>query len=302
MDELQQILMAAAVLIVVIVIFLIFFKDRVKNIKFSNRFGEFSVELDSKLDSKSIRNEFERQGMHIIYVDDNQSESQRAMREAIISNFIRLEEIIRYLAKSQHVEIPGQHSPLELLDILTSKEKDILPNNWKQPIRELYNFGKEVQVQTNAKIPAEYGKYYVALVSSLVDYIRNMIGGGKTPAVPEPVSRRTQIGGPGFLSPTAEKPSAVLYAISGSIQGRRFPIDKSMFRIGENSRNDLTIPDDTFVSGNHAYIRYDNGNLNLFDDQSTNGTFLNNKRLTAQPYSLRVGDEIKIGGCVFKVE
>ncbi len=298
MDESQQILIAAGVLIVVIIIFLIFFKDRVKKFRFSNRFGVFDIELDSKLDHKSIRNEFERQeGVHVIYVENKQSESRRAVREAVISSFIRLEEIIRSLAKNQHVEISGQHSPLELLDILTSEEKDILPRNWRQPIRDLYDFGKEVQDQPNAKVSAEYGKYYVALISSLVDYIRNKIVGVEKPKI----SKRTQIGGPGFSPPTSNRPTAHLKAVKGPIQGGPWPINKLTFRIGRNERNDLIIPDDS-VSAEHAYISYDNGNLNLVDNKSTNGTLLNKKRLDTQPHSLQVEDQIKIGGCIFEVK
>ena len=295
MDDIQQILIVVAALIVIIVVFWLF-KDRITGIKISNSLGEFNIQLGP------IRNKLEQHGIHVDSVGNERSDIPE--RDAVISSFAVLNEVIFSLARNKNLKIPPHYTTLNVLNVLIAEK--ILPVEWAESIRDLYNYGKQVMDQPNAKLPENYGKNYHALVSSLVFYIRNeRPGSGSTdpePGKPEEVLKRTQIGSPGFSAPKLEKPSAVLYATAGSVQGRRFPVDKSTFHIGANSRNDLVIPDDSFVSGNHAYIRYDNGNLNLFDDQSTNGTFLNNQRLATQSLSLRIGDQIKIGGCTFTVE
>jgi pSer/pThr/pTyr-binding forkhead associated (FHA) protein len=71
--------------------------------------------------------------------------------------------------------------------------------------------------------------------------------------------------------------------------------------MGRNSNNDLCIPGDDSVSGNHAYLRYEKGGLFLFDQGSLNGTFLNDQRVTGTPLMVRHGDRIRLGGSVFEV-
>ncbi len=60
---------------------------------------------------------------------------------------------------------------------------------------------------------------------------------------------------------------------------------------------------DKGVSRRHAKIvRRDGGTLNLVDQESDNGTFLNGQRLVAhQPRILRDGDEIRLGYLVLTV-
>ena len=60
---------------------------------------------------------------------------------------------------------------------------------------------------------------------------------------------------------------------------------------------------DKGVSRRHAkIIRRDGGTLNLVDQESDNGTFLNGQRLVAnQPRILRDGDEIRLGYLVLLV-
>ena len=60
---------------------------------------------------------------------------------------------------------------------------------------------------------------------------------------------------------------------------------------------------DKGVSRRHAkIIRRDSGTLNLVDEESGNGTFLNGQRLVPnQPRILRDGDEIRLGYLVLYV-
>lgn len=76
-------------------------------------------------------------------------------------------------------------------------------------------------------------------------------------------------------------------------------INATPFQIGRRSSNNLTISNRT-VSGRHAELLVDNGELRLKDHDSTNGTFLNGKRVT----SLVVvgdGDVIHFGKVRFTV-
>lgn len=69
--------------------------------------------------------------------------------------------------------------------------------------------------------------------------------------------------------------------------------------IGRGSSSDLVL-DDAFVSGRHASVEYEHEGLLLADLGSTNGTFVNEKRIDA-PMRLRRGDVVQIGGFVFEV-
>ncbi len=271
---------------VALLIFLMFSGDRVKGIKIGGR--------GIVIEFGPVLKEIENSGIHVVSIEDKRTDLPE--RDAIIESFSALKEIIFSLARKEKVDI-GKYSALEVVDILINKK--ILSNKRKEPMSELYSFGKEVMDQPNTQVPTDSGKNYRSIVFSLVNDLRGKLLDKPTDS---PRPKRTQVGGPEFLPPTTEKPSVVLNGIAGSVQGRQFSITNSIFRIGADSSNDLVIPDDKYVSSNHAHISYDNGDLNLYDDNSTNGTFLNKKRLGAQPLSLRIGDEIKIGNCVFKVE
>lgn len=65
--------------------------------------------------------------------------------------------------------------------------------------------------------------------------------------------------------------------------------------IGRRTDNSIVIPDPT-VSGYHAAILFENSKLVIEDLGSSNGTFVNNKRLT-MPYRLVGGEQIKMGLC-----
>lgn len=80
---------------------------------------------------------------------------------------------------------------------------------------------------------------------------------------------------------------------------RTFKINE-MLLIGRASTNDIAI-DDTFVSYEHACIAKDHEQYLITDLNSTNGTFLNGKRLLEEKM-LTSGDLIKIGPAVFKFE
>jgi von Willebrand factor type A domain/Inner membrane component of T3SS, cytoplasmic domain len=113
--------------------------------------------------------------------------------------------------------------------------------------------------------------------------------------------RRTQVGGYHFPAPGPGRPAAVLIGIGGPSEGQRFFIEKELLHIGASPENDLPIMHDDYVSGRHAYLRYEKGSLFIFDENSRNGTFVNQQAVTAAGFALSLGDHIRVGMSVFEV-
>ena len=67
--------------------------------------------------------------------------------------------------------------------------------------------------------------------------------------------------------------------------------------VGRVAGNDLVLPDN-FVSRQHARIQSQGGEFILFDLGSSNGTYVNGRRLT-EPHTLQPGDEIHFGHAAF---
>lgn len=89
---------------------------------------------------------------------------------------------------------------------------------------------------------------------------------------------------------------ALLFIKKGKNSGLKFPLKQNVVNIGRDANNELVI-DDIRASRNHAKIIFENDNFILQDNNSTNGTFLNNNRITISV--LNDNDEIKIGDTIF---
>lgn len=81
-------------------------------------------------------------------------------------------------------------------------------------------------------------------------------------------------------------------------KGAVIPVDGEL-TIGRKNDNVLTL-DDTYVSGHHAKIYIEHGDYVLEDLSSTNGTYVNEKKIIKKE-SIASGDIIKIGSTVLKV-
>jgi hypothetical protein len=78
------------------------------------------------------------------------------------------------------------------------------------------------------------------------------------------------------------------------INGREvFPLDQTVINIGRRSSNHLTI-EDPRVSRQHAQIRATHGRYEIFDLDSTGGTFVNRQQIKQS--LLRPGDVISLAG------
>jgi pSer/pThr/pTyr-binding forkhead associated (FHA) protein len=74
----------------------------------------------------------------------------------------------------------------------------------------------------------------------------------------------------------------------------------SELTVGRAAGCQLSIPDDTFVSQLHARVYESDGLTYVEDLGSTNGTYVNGRRITA-PSPLRRGDSLQIGSTTWDV-
>jgi hypothetical protein len=72
-------------------------------------------------------------------------------------------------------------------------------------------------------------------------------------------------------------------------------LDRPEYSIGRGADNSFSL-DDGHVSRHHCRLVYTQEGFFLFDEESTNGTYVNGKRITA--HRLQDGDEIRIGETV----
>lgn len=86
--------------------------------------------------------------------------------------------------------------------------------------------------------------------------------------------------------------------IEGPARGKTFDL-KDELTVGRADKCHLVL-DDTYVSQVHARIFSKNDNYILEDLGSTNGTYLNRRRITS-PTELQRGDRVKIGKTVLEM-
>ncbi len=108
------------------------------------------------------------------------------------------------------------------------------------------------------------------------------------------------VASPAEFESNASTPSPLYFImISGGIPGAMLQLSASGTRIGRAVDNALQLPDES-VSRYHASLRQDEeGLVRLTDLGSTNGTFLNGRRLPPRtPVCVRDGDRIQFGTAI----
>ncbi|WP_267223509.1 FHA domain-containing protein [Dyella silvae] len=88
----------------------------------------------------------------------------------------------------------------------------------------------------------------------------------------------------------------VLEGMQGGLQGRRFLLRAGRQTIGRRDDNDIVI-NDLSVSSAHAWIMNQQGHYVVMNTLSTNGTFVNNKRV--HEATIGHGDVIRFGQVEF---
>ena len=97
--------------------------------------------------------------------------------------------------------------------------------------------------------------------------------------------------------PDDDLPPSIVQIYGGQI-GRRFELGKREITIGRGASNVVSI-DLSTVSRHHARMFQEGAHCYLEDLGSTNGSFVNNKRIEGT-VRIHGGDIIKLGGAVFK--
>ena len=110
-------------------------------------------------------------------------------------------------------------------------------------------------------------------------------------AAPAPRRGQADSGGRGALRLRILEPA--------SRKGETIPIPQEV-TVGRGGGCGLVLADDTFVSTLHARLYQQNGESYVEDLGSTNGTFVNGKKLSA-PTRLRRGDQVQFGQTVAEV-
>ena len=86
--------------------------------------------------------------------------------------------------------------------------------------------------------------------------------------------------------------AAELVAVQGPLAGRRFSIPADGLSIGRLADNDIVLADELMVSRRHAVVIQEQDQCVLYDRDSANGTWVNDRRVFR--HALRPGDRIQI--------
>jgi signal transduction histidine kinase/pSer/pThr/pTyr-binding forkhead associated (FHA) protein len=85
---------------------------------------------------------------------------------------------------------------------------------------------------------------------------------------------------------------ASLFVIKGADQGMRFELDESVATLGRDAVASIQLHDSE-VSRRHAEVRHQDDRFMLADLASSNGTYVNNQRVSL--HELATGDQLRIG-------
>lgn len=72
-----------------------------------------------------------------------------------------------------------------------------------------------------------------------------------------------------------------LEVLGGPMDGLDFNFEKNI-KIGRDKNNDFILPLDKFISRHHAKIKIKDNQIYLEDLKSTNGTFINEERISGE--------------------
>ena len=107
------------------------------------------------------------------------------------------------------------------------------------------------------------------------------------------IYRNQQLPAPASTSNVRDLNRPLAYLITQDPNPKRYSISTATCRIGCSRDNELTIMDNS-ISRRHAEIRRTiNGQFVLYDLESTNGVFVNDKKIST--HTLREGDIVEIG-------
>ncbi|MFB7249572.1 FHA domain-containing protein [Microbacterium sp. NPDC056234] len=91
-----------------------------------------------------------------------------------------------------------------------------------------------------------------------------------------------------------------LVITSGPKAGLEIPLGSEPMTIGRSSESGLVIRDD-YTSSHHARLMLRGGTWTIQDLDSTNGTYLDGKRLSGGPAAIGIGIPVKVGATTFEL-
>lgn len=101
------------------------------------------------------------------------------------------------------------------------------------------------------------------------------------------------------VQPGDQARGARLTALAGPYSGKTFPLG-GIVQIGREATRDIGLPMDNTVSRSHARIAQEVTGYVLYDEGSTNGTYVNGAKV--QRHNLVTGDLVQIGSTKFRFE
>lgn len=95
----------------------------------------------------------------------------------------------------------------------------------------------------------------------------------------------------------AKNSKSYLRQMTGTFIGRKYLLDKGISFIGRDPGLDITVPDAS-VSRKHAELVFDGEQLEVIDRGSTNGTYINDKKIKRS--IVCPNDFLRVGNIIFK--
>lgn len=115
--------------------------------------------------------------------------------------------------------------------------------------------------------------------------------GGSSPTQTKPSGRRRKAAAPSVPS--------LVFVEPPETAGSRFTVN-GVLTMGRAAGCEITL-DDTYISQLHARVSVGDHGIIVEDLGSTNGTYLNRKRVTA-PVVVSVGDRIQVGSTIMELQ
>lgn len=161
----------------------------------------------------------------------------------------------------------------------------------------------ERERQQRADVEKGIGQGLEEVKGKLQDLERPAAAPAAAPAPMEaaPAKRRTVFVSGAQPAPTRVPPppyaSALLEVSNGPLAGSKLPLPPGRCTLGRDDVNQIVVLDDK-ASSQHAVIAFDGGRCVLEDVGSTNGTFVDEQRLSGA-WVLADGERVRLGGTTF---
>lgn len=123
---------------------------------------------------------------------------------------------------------------------------------------------------------------------------------GGSLGVPAYSRQASQMGGYGSAN-SASGNGTQLIGVEGPYSGQVFPLMSANIVVGREPDKDIVLSADTTISRSHAQLVHDGANIIVYDNGSSNGTFVNGQRVT-MPTPLVSGDIVQFGSSKFRFD